>query len=167
MTKAVWSAAAAAATVLFVASPVFAASTDTKTLNVSATVNARAKLTLSAGSISFGDADPDTTATITQATPLTVDVKTRTAAASNVTLTVLADGDLMSGSDPIAINNLTWTTGAGLSAGTMSSTAAVSLGSWTGSGNHTGMTQTYSLANSWTYAVGNYTAIVTYTLTAP
>ena len=43
MTKAVWSAAAAAATVLFVASPVLAQSVDTKTLNVSATVSARSK----------------------------------------------------------------------------------------------------------------------------
>jgi len=166
MTKAVWSAAAAAATVLFVASPVLAQSVDTKTLNVSATVSARAKLTLSSASVSFADADPDVTPSIA-ATPLTVDVKTRTAAASNVTLTVLADGDLVSGSDAIAINNLTWTAGAGLSAGTMSKTAAVSLGSWTGSGNHTGMSQTYALANSWTYATGSYAAVVTYTLTAP
>ena len=79
MTKAVWCAAAAAA-VLFVASPVFAqAATDTKTLNVSATVSARAKLTLSSASVSFADADPDVTPSIV-ATPLTVDVKTRTAA---------------------------------------------------------------------------------------
>ena len=166
MTKAVWSAAAAAATVLFVASPGLAQSVDTKTLNVSATVSARAKLTLSAASVSFADADPDLTPSIA-ATPLTVDVKTRTGAAGNVTLTVLADGDLMSGSDPIAISNLTWTTGAGLSAGTMSKTAAVTLGSWTGSGNHNNMSQTYALANSWTYAVGSYAAVVTYTLTAP
>ena len=127
MTKAVWGAAAAAA-VLFVASPVFAQATDTKTLNVSATVSARAKLTLSSAAVSFADADPDLTPSIV-ATPLTVDVKTRTAAASNVTLTVLAGGDLMSGSDPIAITNLTWTaSGAGVSAGTMSKTTAVTFG---------------------------------------
>jgi hypothetical protein len=165
MTKAVWCAAAAAA-VLFVASPVFAqAATDSKTLNVSATVSARAKLTLHSALVSFGDADPDTTTSIV-ATPLTVDVKTRTSGASNVTLTVLADGDLISGSDAIAIGNLSWT-GAGLSAGTMSHLSAVSLGAWTGSGNHTGLTQTYALANSWAYATGSYGAVVTYTLTAP
>ncbi len=166
MTKAVWGAAAAAA-VLFVASPVFAQATDTKTLNVSATVSARAKLTLSSAAVSFADADPDLTPSIV-ATPLTVDVKTRTAAASNVTLTVLAGGDLMSGSDPIAITNLTWTaSGAGVSGGTMSKTTAVTFGTWTGSGNHLGLTQTYALANSWAYATGSYGAVVTYTLTAP
>jgi hypothetical protein len=40
------------------------------------------------------------------------------------------------------------------------------VGAWTGSGNQTG-TQTYSLANSWTYATGTYTAALTYTLTVP
>ena len=166
MTKAVWSAAAAAATVLFVASPVFAAG-DTKTLNVSATVSARAKLTLSAAAIAFGDADPDVTANIPADTALTVDVKTRTGAAGNVTLTVLSDGDLISGSDSITIDKLKWTGGGGLVDGTMSHSSAVSLGSWTGSGNHTGMTQNYTLVNDWAYATGNYHAIVTYTLTAP
>ena len=166
MTKAVWSAAAAAA-VLFVASPVFAQSTDTKTVNISATVSARAKLTLSSLTVAFADADPDVTPSIT-ATPLTVDVKTRTAAASNVTLTVLASDDLKAGSDVIAINNLTWTvSGSGMAAGTMNKTTAQSLGGWTGSGTRTGMTQTYALANSWAYATGSYSSTVTYTLTAP
>ena len=43
----------------------------------------------------------------------------------------------------------------------------MSFGAWTGSGNHTGLTQTYALANSWAYATGSYAAVVTYTLTAP
>ena len=46
------------------------------------------------------------------------------------------------------------------------STTAVSLGSWTGSGNQSG-TQTYTLDNSWSYNTGNYGTTVTYTLTAP
>jgi len=166
MTKAVWSAAVAAA-VVFVASPVFAQSNDTKIVNISATVSARAKLTLSSLSVAFPDADPDVTPSIV-ATPLTVDVKTRTTAASNVTLTVLASDDLKAGSDVITINNLTWTvSGTGMAAGTMNKVTAQSLGGWTGSGNRTGMTQTYALANSWAYATGSYGSTVTYTLTAP
>ena len=69
----------------------------------------------------------------------------------------------------IAINNLTWTaSGAGVAAGTMSKTTAQWRSArWTGSGKHTGLTQTYALANSWAYATGSYGAVVTYTLTAP
>ena len=48
----------------------------------------------------------------------------------------------------------------------MNKAAAQSLGSWTGSGNRAG-TQTYKLANSWSYATGAYSTSVTYTLTAP
>ena len=165
MTKAVWSAAAAAA-VLFVASPVFAQATDTKTLNVSATVSARAKLTRQ-----FGGRCPSPMRILTLtpsivATPLTVDVKTRTSGASNVTLTVLADGDLVSGFG-CDCHRQSELDGCWLSAGTMSQVSAVSFGAWTGSGNHTGLTQTYALANSWAYATGLYAAVVTYTLTAP
>jgi hypothetical protein len=159
--------AAAAAAVLFMAAPVFAQATDTANVTISATVAAKAKLTLGSNTVSFADANPDVTPSIT-ATALSVDVKARTTAAGSVTLTVLSGGDLVSGSDNIAISNLTWTVaGSGMVAGTMNKTTAQSLGSWTGSGNRTGMSQTYALANSWSYAVGSYGATVTYTLTAP
>jgi hypothetical protein len=39
--------------------------------------------------------------------------------------------------------------------------------SWTGSGNRNDGTQTFSLANSWSYATGTYLATITYTLTSP
>ena len=41
--------------------------------------------------------------------PVTVDVGARTTAGAAVTLTVLANGNLTSGTDVITINNLTWT----------------------------------------------------------
>jgi hypothetical protein len=133
---------------------------------VTANVNAKAKLALGVASISFADADPDTDPTLT-ATAFTVDVKARTTANAAVSLTVLAGGDLLSGTDVIPIGNLTWAaTGTGFSAGTSNKVTAQTVGGWTGSGNQAG-SQTYSLLNSWAYATGIYTATLTYTLTVP
>jgi len=136
-------------------------------VTVSATVNAKAKLTLGTNTASFADADPDVTPLLSAAA-ISVDVKTRTAAASNVTLTVLAGGALTNASsDTIPINQLTWTaTGSGFAAGTMSSSTAQALGTFLGGGTASG-TQTYQLVNSWNYKTGSYSATITYTLTAP
>jgi hypothetical protein len=151
--------------VLLVAGTVAYAATDTKVVTVNAAVSATAKLTLSALTVNFPDADPDLTPTITVA-PITVTASGKCAKGNNVTLTVQAGGPLTSGTDTIAISNITWAvTGAGYAAGTMASASAVSLGSWLNSGSYVG-TQTYSLANSWAYATGAYTTAVTYTLTA-
>jgi hypothetical protein len=141
-----------------------AQATANASLTVNATVSSRAKLTLDAAAITFGDADPDVVPSIS-ATTLNVGVKARKAV-GNVTLSVVADGPLTSGGDTIALTNLTWTvTGAGFVTGTMAITDQ-SLATFGSSGNFTG-TQTYVLANSWTYATGNYSATITYTLTAP
>jgi hypothetical protein len=129
-------------------------------------VNSKARLTLS-GSVAFPDDDPDTSNPLISTTDVSVSVKARTSASGNVTLTVLANGDLTSGTDVITVGNLTWTA-TGLSAGTMAKApaTAVALGSWTGSGNHSG-TQTYGLVNSWSYVPGTYQTTINYTLTAP
>ncbi|HTI36669.1 MAG TPA: hypothetical protein VL484_03845 [Vicinamibacterales bacterium] len=166
MSKAVWTAAAALA-VFTIAVPAIAQSTATATVNVTVNVSARATLDLhGTNSVTFADADPDTTPSIA-APALTIDVKSRTSAASNVTLTVVSNQDLTSGSDVIGIANLTWTsTGTGFAAGTMNKTTAQTVGSWTGSGTRSG-TVTLKLANSWAYNAGAYTATLTYTLTAP
>jgi hypothetical protein len=165
MKKAVWSSVAAVV-LLSWAAPAAAQQTATGTVNVTANVAARARLTLGAASITFNDADPDVTPSLT-ATAITIDVMARTGAASNVTLTVQSNGDLTTGSDTIPISNLTWTVGgdAGFQAGTAAA-ADVTLGSWTGGGARSG-TQTYALVNSWDYAIGTYTATLTYTLTSP
>ena len=166
MSKAVWTAVAAL-TVFAVASSAAAQSTATATVNVTVNVSARATLDLhGTNSVTFADADPDTTPSIS-APVMTVDVKGRTSGGSNVTLTVVSNQDLTSGSDTIAIGNLTWTaSGTGFSAGTMNKITAQTVGSWTGSGSHGG-TVTLALANSWAYNAGAYTATLTYTLTAP
>ena len=166
MSKAVWTACAALA-VFAVATPATAQSTATATVNVTVNVSARATLDLhGTNSVTFADADPDATPSIS-APVMTVDVKGRTSAASNVTLTVVANQDLTSGSDSIGIGNLTWTaTGTGFAAGAMNKVTAQTVGSWTGSGSHNGAV-TLKLANSWAYNAGSYTATLTYTLTAP
>jgi hypothetical protein len=150
-----------------VAQVVDAAST-TSNVSVSATVSAMAKLTLSSSTVSFANADPDTTPSIPATEgAITVTAKGKTSTGANITLTVLAGGDLKSGTDTIAITNVTWTaSGTGFVAGTMNKTTAQSVASWTNSGSRIG-TQTYALANSWSYPTGSYTATATYTLTAP
>jgi hypothetical protein len=167
MKKAVWSGIVTGAAVLVLGTPAFAQTVvNAPPFTVTANVNARAKLALGVAAISFADADPDTSPTIA-ATAFTVDVKARTTPLAAVTLTVLAGNDLLSGTDVIAINNLTWAAaGTGFSAGTSNKTAAQTVGAWIGSGNQSG-SQTYSLLNSWAYATGTYTATLTYTLTVP
>ena len=62
---------------------------------------------------------------------------------------------------------MTWSaSGTSFVAGASSSATAQSVGSWVGSGNRAG-TNTYTLPNSWDYAVGTYTVALNYTLTAP
>jgi hypothetical protein len=166
MNKVVWTTVAALA-VVAAASPAAAQSTATATVNVTVNVSARATLDLNGtNSVTFADADPDTTPSIS-APPITIDVKGRTSGGSNVTLTVVSNQDLTSGGDTIGIGNLTWTaTGTGFAAGTMDKTTAQTVGSWAGSGSHSGAV-TLKLANSWAYNAGAYTATLTYTLTAP
>jgi hypothetical protein len=156
-----------AAAVLLMSSSAYAQpATATASLNVTVNIAAKARLTLGAPSITFADQDPVAFPTLT-ASALTVDVSARTGPASNVTLTVLATGDLSSGSATIPVTSLAWTVGgAGFAAGASSSTTAQSVGTWVGSGTRSG-SQVYSLPNSWNYAVGTYTTTLNYTLTAP
>jgi hypothetical protein len=149
-----------------VAQPLGAATTTTN-VTVSATVSATASLEIGSATVSFPDANPDTTPSIT-ASPaaLSVTAKGKTSAGSIVTLTLQAADNLKSGSDTILISNVTWTAGGtGFSAGTMATTA-VSVGSWTNSGNRAG-TLSFVLANSWDYPTGDYSTSATFTLTAP
>lgn len=164
MKKAVWSGVLAVAMMAGVVTTA-SAQTDTKGIAVTVNVNARAKLTLGAASVTFNDADPDVTPTFTSGA-ITIDVKARGASTGNILLTMAADGDLTSGTDTIAIGGLTWTSaGAGFVNGAAATTDQT-VGSWAGSGSYAG-SHTLSLPNSWTYAVGNYTATLTYTLSTP
>ena len=151
---------------VLVATPVAAQTTTTATL--SANVGTLANLTLSSVSVSFPDADPDAVPQVSAAGgPLTITTKARATHLSQVMLTVQANGPLRSGLNTIAAGAITWTsTGTGFVAGTLSSAASVTVGSWIGSGTRAG-TQTLKFQNLWTYATGTYTATLTYTLSAP
>jgi hypothetical protein len=144
------------------------AATATGNVTVSATVAATAKLTLSSATVTFANADPDSSPSVAATEgAITITTKGKTSTNGTIALTLLAANDLKSGTDTIAISNVTWTaTGAGFAAGTMNKTTAQTVGSWTNSNSRTG-TQSFALANSWAYATGNYTATATYTLTAP
>jgi hypothetical protein len=167
MRKTLWKVGlTTAAVVLLSSSSAYAQLTQNATLNVTVNVASRARLALSATGITFTDQDPATVATLTSPA-VTVDVGARTATTSNVTLTVLAAGNLTSGTDVITINNLTWTaSGTGFVAGTSDATTAQNVGAWVGSGARSG-SQSYVLPNSWAYAPGSYTTTLTYTLTVP
>jgi hypothetical protein len=142
------------------------AASRARTATANVTVSSLAKLSMGAMSIAFADADPDTVPVIT-ASAVTITAKARTTPGTEVTLSVRATADLASGSATIPATAVTWTGGGtGFIGGTMSAALAQRVASWIGSGVRSG-SQTYALANSWTYATGNYTTSFTYTLTAP
>jgi hypothetical protein len=143
------------------------AANDIKNVTMTAVVSATAKLELSSLTVAFPDTpDPDANPLITASGVLTITAKGKTSGGAAITLTVSAS-DLSSPTDTIAISNVTWaSTGAGFAPTGTLSNAAQTMASWTNSGSHSG-TQTYTLANSWSYAVGNYTGTAVYTLTTP
>jgi hypothetical protein len=125
-------------------------------------------LTISPLSISFASADPDTTPVVAAA-PIVVTVRVR----QNTgpwTLTVLANGDLLSGPSWVDISNVTWTATPAppFQGGTLSKTVAQRVASGTGTviPAQNG-SLTFRLANSWMYNAANYTQTLVFTLTAP
>ena len=154
---------------LFLMAGVAFAVTATGTLNATATVSSTAKLSIGSNTMTFPDSDPDSVPTISATEgAISVTAKAKSGSSSSVTLEVKSSGDLISGSDSIAISNLKLSgAGTGFVAGPITiSNSNQTAASWTGSGNRNG-TQSFSLVNSWLYATGTYTATITYTLTAP
>ena len=120
------------------------------------------------GPLSFPDTDPDSSTSIT-VPPINISAKARAAASSNILLTVISDKSHFDapGSATIPVAGLTWTaTGSVFINGTMSSAGAQTVASWTGPANQAG-TQTYTLANLWSYAPGAHSVTLTYTLSIP
>lgn len=144
-----------------------AASTTPLTLNYS--LAARVKLNISPATINFADADPTMTPLIpANENPITVTAYFRKDPAAALTATLVCQGGpLASASGTIPSANISWTaTGSGFTSGTLSSTIPQSVGSWTTSGIYSGNLN-FSLANLWSYTVGDYSGNITYTLTAP
>ena len=130
--------------------------------------NPQLDLTISPLSISFASANPDTTPVVAAA-PIVVTIRVR----QNIgpwTLTVLANGDLLSGASLVDISNVTWTATPAppFQGGTLSKTVAQRVASGTGTVNPAeNGSLTFRLANSWTYNAANYTQTLIFTLTAP
>ena len=126
-------------------------------------------LTLSTSSISFASADPDTTPSVVAAA-VTVTYRVRNNAGGSWRITLLAGGDLTSGSASIPISLVTWTATPAppFQNGAMSGTVAQTVAS--GAGNvqspRTGNV-VFSLENRWTHNPGIYTASIAFTLVAP
>ena len=79
-----------------------------------------------------------------------------------------AGGDLISGASTIPIANVSWqaTPSPPFRNGTLS-TVAQTLATGTGFINVSRGDVTFRFVNSWNYTVGNYTQIVTFTLSSP
>ena len=154
---------------IFAAGEILAA-TKQVPLTINAEVKNLSKLELDSTTVTFevGGLSPDDAPVINSSpSQISVTAKARTGAKNNVTLTVLATGELISGTDIVAINNVNWTaTGPGFAQGTMSKTSPQPVGSWIGSGIHPGRIS-FQLINRWNYAKGDYAITTVFTLTAP
>jgi hypothetical protein len=149
-----------------------AAAADTRAQTVATAtgtfvVAAQSKLTISSTTLTFPNADPDTVPNIQASEPPTVMTASVRIPSGQGILTVLAADDLRSGMDTILVSALKWTaTGTGFTGGTMSKSVAQTVAAWNTSGSYTG-TVTFTLSNSWTYAIGSYGTTLTYTLSTP
>ncbi len=146
----------------------------TGTVNLTAEVATIASLTLGNTVIDFPATDPGT-ATIPGVGTTSVNATVRTGSSSTATL-VAVGTPLTSGTDTIPISNVstkyTATSGTGFfTAGSWipmagGGGATLATASSNASGVYTG-SYSWQMANSATYPTGNYTATITYTLTAP
>lgn len=150
------------------AAPAARAAAQPRNATLSANFNTIAKLTLSTATVSFPDADPDAVPLIpSTGGPVSISAKARATPGAQVVLTVQAADDLRSGVNVIPASNIRWTaSGAGFVAGTLSRSAPVTVGTWSGSGVRAGTQQLY-FTNLWSHPTGTYTVSLLYTLTSP
>jgi len=129
----------------------------------------RLDLSIAPSIIVFATDDPDTMPIITSpAVQVTYRIQQNNF--NPWVLSVLASGDLVSGSATVDISNISWvaTPSPPFQSGVMSKTVAQRVASGTGNSASPAQGQiTFRLANSWNYAVGLYTQTVVFTLTAP
>jgi hypothetical protein len=135
---------------------------------LSAPLASLARLSLSTNTLTFPDADPDLVPQVPALQgPVTITAKARAPQGGVVTLTVRASDDLRSGITVLPATLVTWTaSGAGFVSGTVSSSSAQLVATWTGPGVHTG-TQSYAFENRWTHPTGTYTLTLVYTISVP
>jgi hypothetical protein len=128
----------------------------------------RVELDLSRETINFPSADPDDYPSVAAAeNPISVRVRVTGNPWGNWRLTVLAGGDLVSGSNTIPISNVTWTAQPlPFVDGRLDKATPQVVASGTGNANSTGSLR-FFFKNSWNYATGNYSQVIVFTLTAP
>jgi hypothetical protein len=82
-------------------------------------------------------------------------------------LTLQSIDDLRSGVTVLPASLITWTAaGPGFLPGTLSRSAAQTVGTWTGSGIRSG-SQSFYFENRWTHPPGIYTITLVYTISTP
>ena len=125
-----------------------------------------ATLTLDVVTLSFPSSDPDAVPQISAIeNPVSVSVTVRASNPAIVDLTVISAGDLMSGSDSIAIDRVSWTaSGDGFVPGALSKTDPQPVGQWFDRRVDANGTLWFQLENSWDYATGTYSQTAIYTL---
>jgi hypothetical protein len=124
-------------------------------------------LNISPTTISFPSADPDTVPLVS-APPVQVSYTVVALPGQPWTISVRADGDLVSGPATIPISNVTWvaTPNPPFRNGTLS-TLAQPVANGTGPALLSNGNVTFRLANSWNYSVGTYTQSIVFTLSSP
>lgn len=128
----------------------------------------KVELTLNRTAINFPDADPDAVPSVPASeNPMTIRVKVTGNPGGTWKLEVLASGDLVSGSNTIAISNVSWTaTPLPFIDGKLDKATPQVVASGSGNENMNG-TVRFFFKNSWNYFTGNYSQVIIYTLSAP
>jgi hypothetical protein len=123
---------------------------------------------ISPSTIAFSSADPDTVPMMT-APPLTFTYTVLFSGGAGWRITAQAAGDLTNGAATIPISGMTWTASPNppFRNGTMSRTVAQTVASGAGDVWNRSGTVVFSLANSWDYDVGVYSASIVFTLICP
>lgn len=129
----------------------------------------RLDLSVTPTTIAFPSSSPDV-APVLLSVPVEVTYRVQQNLQRPWTLTLLALGDLSSGTSTIEIANVSWvaTPAPPFQNGTLSRTVAQRLAAGTGNVTPAAYGQiTFRLPNAWTYDAGVYTQVVTFTLSAP
>ncbi len=150
------------------------AATVTQAITIGATVASYGALSVAPTTLTFADADPGAVPSITATEgAVAVVARARVAPAASWTLALAGNAANLTeaGGGTIPMSAINWTatpvTGTGYNAGgALNGTTGVNVGTFTGPGTRSA-DLTFSLANSYDYAVGSYTGGATYTLTFP
>ena len=126
-------------------------------------------LSISPAVITVPSADPDTMPVLTSS-PVQVNYRVRQNNRQTWLLTVVANGDLVSGPSTIDISAVSWIASPSppFQNGTLSKTTAQTVAAGPGNvANPSTGTLTFRLTNSWTYDAAIYTQTLVFTLSTP